>query len=76
MDSSTLYTLRTLPRDRPDGVLCLRLLNAWNVGNPATPDQYFAFGTLWVDEEVYVVGHLVSISERNHVDTVSGIAAT
>ncbi|CAN0925734.1 hypothetical protein LINGRAHAP2_LOCUS34926 [Linum grandiflorum] len=67
MDSSTLYTLRTLPRDRLDGVLCLHLPNAWNVGNPATPDQYFAFGTIWVDEEGATVE---GTSQRAHADVL------
>ncbi|CAN1225240.1 Replication protein A 70 kDa DNA-binding subunit B [Linum perenne] len=64
MDDSGVL-LRSLPRDRSDAPLVLRLLNSWKVGNPATPDQFFAFGTLWCDEEGTVVE---GNSHRGHID--------
>ncbi|CAN1310132.1 hypothetical protein LINPERPRIM_LOCUS27966 [Linum perenne] len=41
--------------DKSDAELHLRLLNTWKVGNPSRPDQFYAFGTLWVDAEGTVI---------------------
>ncbi|CAN1272987.1 hypothetical protein LINPERPRIM_LOCUS14811 [Linum perenne] len=64
MDDSGML-LRSLPRGRSDAPLVLRLLNAWKIDNPATPDQFFTFGTLWTDDEGTVVE---GNSHRAHVD--------
>ncbi|CAN1143559.1 hypothetical protein LINPERHAP2_LOCUS13659 [Linum perenne] len=64
MDDSGVL-LRSLPGDRSDAPLVLRLLNSWKVGNPATPDQFFVFGTLWCNEEGTVVEEN---SHRGHID--------
>ncbi|CAN1128950.1 hypothetical protein LINPERPRIM_LOCUS17156 [Linum perenne] len=45
------FVLSTMSFDKPDAELHLRLLNTWKVGNPSRPDQFYAFGTLWVDAE-------------------------
>ncbi|CAN1303531.1 hypothetical protein LINPERPRIM_LOCUS25896 [Linum perenne] len=64
MDDSGVL-LRSLPRDRSDAPLVIRLLNTWKVDNPATPDQFFTFETLWCDEEGTVVE---GNSRRTHID--------
>ncbi|CAN1131611.1 hypothetical protein LINPERHAP2_LOCUS6505 [Linum perenne] len=46
---SPSVVLSTMSFDNPDVELQLRLLNSWKVGNPSRPDQFYAFGTLWVD---------------------------
>ncbi|CAN0920742.1 hypothetical protein LINGRAHAP2_LOCUS32220 [Linum grandiflorum] len=65
MKNSTICTLKTLPLDRAEGTLCLRLLNSRRVGSSANPDQFFAFGTLWTDEERVIVE---GTSQRAHAD--------
>ncbi|CAN1140267.1 hypothetical protein LINPERHAP2_LOCUS11764 [Linum perenne] len=45
------FVLSTMSFDKSDAELHLRLLNTWKVGNPSRPDQFYAFGTLWVDAE-------------------------
>ncbi|CAN1141963.1 hypothetical protein LINPERPRIM_LOCUS25747 [Linum perenne] len=47
--------LSVMPYDKLDFDLHLRLLNKWKVGNPSTPDQFYAFGTLWVDSEGTII---------------------
>ncbi|CAN0880291.1 hypothetical protein LINGRAHAP2_LOCUS13590 [Linum grandiflorum] len=67
MDSA-IFTLNNLPKGRPEGVVYLRLLNTWKVGNPAKPENFFAFGTLRTDEEGTIVE---GISHRGHTEVMA-----
>ncbi|CAN1254537.1 Replication protein A 70 kDa DNA-binding subunit B [Linum perenne] len=42
--------LSNLGDDAKDVTLRLRLLNCWKAGNPTTPDSFFAYSTLWMDQ--------------------------
>ncbi|CAN1194282.1 hypothetical protein LINPERHAP2_LOCUS42481 [Linum perenne] len=44
-------SLRGFSPESPPAELHLRLLHAWKLRNPATPDQFFAYGTLWTDNQ-------------------------
>ncbi|CAN1726042.1 hypothetical protein LINPERHAP1_LOCUS333 [Linum perenne] len=47
----SLMSLRGFSPESPPAELRLRLLHAWKLGNPATLDQFFAYGTLWTDNQ-------------------------
>ncbi|CAN1130401.1 Replication protein A 70 kDa DNA-binding subunit B [Linum perenne] len=44
-------SLQSLSPENLPPYLHLRLLHAWRLGTPLSPDQYFAYGTLWMDSE-------------------------
>ncbi|CAN1145649.1 Disease resistance protein L6 [Linum perenne] len=64
-----LMTLSLLENAPPEPLpdLHLRLLHGWKMGNPARPQHFFAYGTLWVDSQgVRIQGD----SHRNFASTL------